>query len=45
MNEQNERNNENGMNPDSNHIENDTRKEESVNFVRKESQDVYKRQR
>ena len=39
MNEQNERNNENGMNPDSNHIENDTRKEESVNFVRKESQE------
>ncbi len=39
MNEQNERNNENGMNPDSNHIENDTRKDESVNFVLKENKE------
>lgn len=37
MNEQNERINENGMNPDSNNIENETGRDESVNFVLKEN--------
>ncbi len=39
MNEQNEKNNENGMNPDSNHIDHETSKDESVNFVLKEKEE------